>query len=283
MAYGSAADRKRQEEQWQYVRTGTPPKKKEEPKKPARTKADTIGTGAGGVTRPRGGGTAKPKPTAGRPTSRFAGARDANFNAIRNGERDGKPAATSSPRPTAVTSGGSTPASRPVSGGGGAAKTTPSSGGGGGGGGTSKIHTYKEHGSDLHVGRYKTLAEHRAAVEKAKGGGSTPAKDTPSTSGVGPVADGKQYAADKEREDKKGRTSGVGPVASGSEYGRNLKPSGGQPQVDFKPQTKVDGSKYEAKGNSKNFDTKSDIASKASHNYLTELEKKRKGQSNVIG
>ena len=39
-------------------------------------------------------------------------------------------------------------------------------------GGTSKIHTYKGHGSDLHVGRHKTLAEHRAAVAKAKGGGS---------------------------------------------------------------------------------------------------------------
>ena len=39
-------------------------------------------------------------------------------------------------------------------------------------GGTSKTHTYKGHGSNLHVGRHKTLAEHRAAVEKAKGGGS---------------------------------------------------------------------------------------------------------------
>ncbi len=33
----------------------------------------------------------------------------------------------------------------------------------------SKAHTYKEHGSDLHIGRYKTLKEHRAAVAKNKG------------------------------------------------------------------------------------------------------------------
>jgi len=32
----------------------------------------------------------------------------------------------------------------------------------------SAIHTYKKHGSALHVGRYKTLKEHRAAVAKAK-------------------------------------------------------------------------------------------------------------------
>jgi len=32
----------------------------------------------------------------------------------------------------------------------------------------SAIHTYKEHGSDTHVGRYKTLKEHRAAVEAKK-------------------------------------------------------------------------------------------------------------------
>ena len=32
----------------------------------------------------------------------------------------------------------------------------------------SKTHTYKEHGSALHIGRHKTLAEHRAAVAKNK-------------------------------------------------------------------------------------------------------------------
>lgn len=32
----------------------------------------------------------------------------------------------------------------------------------------SATHTYKEHGSKLHVGRYKTLKEHRAAVEARK-------------------------------------------------------------------------------------------------------------------
>jgi hypothetical protein len=32
----------------------------------------------------------------------------------------------------------------------------------------SAVHTYKAHGSDLHVGRHKTLKEHRAAVAKNK-------------------------------------------------------------------------------------------------------------------
>ena len=32
----------------------------------------------------------------------------------------------------------------------------------------SKTHTYKEHGSGLHIGRHKTLAEHRAAVARRK-------------------------------------------------------------------------------------------------------------------
>ena len=34
----------------------------------------------------------------------------------------------------------------------------------------STASTYKKHGSDLHVGRYKTLKEHRAAVERRKKG-----------------------------------------------------------------------------------------------------------------
>jgi hypothetical protein len=32
----------------------------------------------------------------------------------------------------------------------------------------SAAHTYKKHGSDLHIGRHKTLKEHRAAVAKSK-------------------------------------------------------------------------------------------------------------------
>ena len=32
----------------------------------------------------------------------------------------------------------------------------------------SKTHTYKKHGSDLHIGRHKTLAEHRKAVAERK-------------------------------------------------------------------------------------------------------------------
>ena len=32
----------------------------------------------------------------------------------------------------------------------------------------SKVHTYKKHGSDLHIGRHKTLAEHRKAVAERK-------------------------------------------------------------------------------------------------------------------
>ena len=121
-----------------------------------------------------------------------------------------KPQPSSSPRTAAVTSGGgrggsaTPPASRPA----GAAKVSS--------GPPSATHTYKAHGSALHVGRHKTLAEHQAAVAKSK------APTTPATSGVGPVADGKQYAADKEREDKVGRTSGVGPVASGAAYAASL-------------------------------------------------------------
>ena len=32
----------------------------------------------------------------------------------------------------------------------------------------SAVHTYKKHGSDLHIGRHKTLKEHRAAVAERK-------------------------------------------------------------------------------------------------------------------
>lgn len=42
----------------------------------------------------------------------------------------------------------------------------------------SKISTYKAHGSNLHIGRHKTLAEHRAAVAKGKTTTATPSKPT---------------------------------------------------------------------------------------------------------
>jgi hypothetical protein len=195
-----------------------------------------------------------------------------------------KPQPAASPKPAAVTSGGPAPASRPAS--------TASKIGSSSGGGTSKIHTYKEHGSALHVGRHKTLAEHRAAVEKAKGGGSsTPA----STSGVGPVADGKQYAADKEREDKKGRTSGVGPVASGAEYGRNLKPKNYNTPDEKSKYVAPNGKPYAGPGygndqvaSKKPAETKVETkpqrrVSAADQRYMSEAERRRKGISNVIG
>ena len=43
----------------------------------------------------------------------------------------------------------------------------------------SKTSTYKAHGSDLHIGRHKTLAEHRAAVAKGKTTTTTTNKPTP--------------------------------------------------------------------------------------------------------
>ena len=104
----------------------------------------------------------------------------------------------------------------------------------------------------------------------------------------------------------------VGPVASGDDYARNKDPKKynplmqktfsyqtgdapdqraakekftGNDQTSYKPQTKVDGSKYEAgkAATHRTGDNNPDVASKATNKYLEEIEKRRKGQSNVIG
>ena len=59
----------------------------------------------------------------------------------------------------------------------------------------------------------------------------------------------------------------------------------GNDQTSYKPQTKVDGSKYEAgkAATNRTGDNNPDVTSKASNKYLEEIKKKRQGQSNVIG
>jgi len=116
--------------------------------------------------------------------SRFAGARDKAHAEAKKITGESKPA-SKPPAPAQGNGGGQRqrPAGVQPSGG---VISSP-------GGSRSAIHTYKEHGSDLHVGRHKTLAEHRAAVARAKGQSTA---DT-LTSGVGPVADGDQFARDR--------------------------------------------------------------------------------------
>jgi hypothetical protein len=173
-----------------------------------------------------------------------------------------EPKPAPAPKPAAVTSGGPAPASRPYSGG--SAKVSSDNGPST----VSKIHTYKEHGSDLHVGRHKTLAEHRAAVEKAKGGGSTSTPSTPSQERTNDKApNGQSYKGPAGGPDKK----------SSDNFTSN--------QVGYNPQNKVDGSKYEAGKAAKNRtgDNNPDVSSKATNKYLEEIKKKKAGQSNVIG
>ena len=190
-----------------------------------------------------------------------------------------KPQPAAAPRPAAVTSGGgrggsATPPASRATGGGGAAKTSSS----GGGGGTSKIHTYKEHGSDLHVGRHKTLAEHRAAVEKAKGGGGN---STPASTSTNTASNGKEYhgpgggpnsnpAKQYNTPDEKSKyVAPNGQPYQGPGYGNDQvaskKPAetkDKETKVETKPQRKI---------------------SAGDQRYMSEAERRRKGISNVIG
>jgi hypothetical protein len=181
-----------------------------------------------------------------------------------------RPASAPAPQPPTRNSGG---------GGGGGSR---SSGGGGGGGSSaapasapsprSAIHTYREHGSDLHVGRYKTLAEHRAAVEKAKGGGSstssTPSSSNPSQERLGDKApNGKEYAGPG------GGGGSPNPDIRNSRSGTDWGGAGGGNQVPYrKPDAET---KVEKKPQRR--------LSAGDQRYMSEWEKRRKGQSNVIG
>lgn len=132
-----------------------------------------------------------------------------------------KPQPAVSPRPTAVTSGGgrgasaTPPASRPTS--------------SGGGGATSKIHTYKDHGSALHVGRYKTLKEHQEAVAKAKGSGSTGSTTSPKadirTSRLGTDFGGAGGGNYNTPQDKSRYVASDGRPYSGPAFGNDSKPN----------------------------------------------------------
>lgn len=119
-----------------------------------------------------------------------------------------KPQPAATPRPAAVTSGGgrgvsaTPPASRPTS-------------SGSGSGATSKIHTYKDHGSALHVGRYKTLKEHQEAVARAKGGSSTTSTSTGGSAG-------KNYNVP---EDKSRYVASDGRPYNGPAFGNDPKPN----------------------------------------------------------
>ena len=198
--------------------------------------------------------------------------RQGQNDAIRN-HPGNKPQPAASPKPAAVTSGGgrgssaTPPASRPAS--------TASKIGSSSGGGTSKIHTYKEHGSDLHVGRHKTLAEHRAAVEKAKGGGSSS-----SSSSSDKAPNGKEYAGPGGGPNSNPARNYSTPDEKSKHVDHN-----GNPQVGYNPQNKPDGTKYKAgkAATNRTGDNNPDVASKATNKYLEEIKKKREGRSTVVG
>lgn len=131
-----------------------------------------------------------------------------------------KPQPAAAPRPTAVTSGGG-PATPPAS--------RPTSSGSGGSGATSKIHTYKDHGSALHVGRYKTLKEHQEAVARAKGGGSTGSTTSPKadirTSRLGTDFGGAGGGNYNTPQDKSRYVASDGRPYSGPAFGNDSKPN----------------------------------------------------------
>ena len=123
-------------------------------------------------------------------------------------------------------------------------------------------------------------------------GGSTPASRPTSSaaktnSNVGPVANGDDYARNKDPKKYNplmqktfGYQSGDAPDQRAAKEKFT-----GNDQTSYKPQSKVDGSKYEAgkAATNRSGDNNPDVASKATNKYLEEIEKKRKGQSNVIG
>lgn len=97
----------------------------------------------------RGGGSRQPTTTSTTPRRR-------GMSNIPPGEGTGRGSPNDGPRTTRtpVRTPARTPARTPT------APKTPAK--------KSAVHTYKKHGSDLHIGRHKTLKEHRAAVAERK-------------------------------------------------------------------------------------------------------------------
>jgi hypothetical protein len=123
-------------------------------------------------------------------------------------------------------------------------------------------------------------------------GGSTPASRPTSSaaktnSNVGPVANGDDYARNKDPKKYNPlmqKTFGYQKGDAPDQRAAKEKFTGNE-QTSFKPQSKVDGSKYEAgkAATNRTGDNNPDVTSKATNKYLEEIKKKRQGQSNVIG
>ena len=123
-------------------------------------------------------------------------------------------------------------------------------------------------------------------------GGSTPASRPTSSaaktnSNVGPVANGDDYARNKDPKKYNPlmqKTFGYQKGDAPDQRAAKEKFTGND-QTSYKPQTKVDGSKYEAgkAATNRTGDNNPDVTSKATNKYLEEIKKKRQGQSNVIG
>jgi hypothetical protein len=107
----------------------------------------------GGKSNRRGRSTSKPSP---KPAKRGMSNIPAKEGTGKGSPND-KPKVTAKKAPKAAPKTSAPKASAPKSS---APKKTPAK--------KSATSTYKAHGSDLHVGRYKTLKEHRAAVAKNK-------------------------------------------------------------------------------------------------------------------
>jgi hypothetical protein len=133
-----------------------------------------------------------------------------------------------------------------------------------------------------------------AAVTSGGGGGSaTPPASRPTSSAgktssnVGPVANGDDYARNKDPKKYNPlmqKTFGYQTGDAPDQRAAKEKFTGND-QTSYKPQAKVDGSKYEAgkAATNRTGDNNPDVASKATNKYLEEIKKKRQGQSNVIG